>query len=102
MTEETQQNKIDLVKDMVLNECCENKYIIKDKNDIYRPNVKKKDNLLKLTNSLFPPNINNKLMTYKFGKNYINTAMLLILLYKETRAKSNISFYMFFPITIIN
>ena len=40
MTEETQQNKIDLVKDMVLNECLNNEYIRKLKNS-YVPNKKK-------------------------------------------------------------
>ena len=36
MTEETPQNKIDLVKEMVLDECLNEKYIIKNKKNRYR------------------------------------------------------------------
>ena len=52
MTEETQQNKIDLVKKMVFEECLNNDYIRKHKKENrYIPNKKKKD-LLKETESL--------------------------------------------------
>ena len=73
MTEETQQNKIKLVKDMVLNKCLNNEYIRKLKNS-YVPN-KKKD-LLEMTKSL-PPNIYEELSTHNKGINYVLLLHLL-------------------------
>ena len=52
MTEEILQNKIELVKEMVLNECLNEKYIIKHKKNRYRPNNLKKKALLEITKSL--------------------------------------------------
>ena len=82
MTEETQPNKIDLVKEMVVDECLERKYIRKhQKENRYIPNIKKKD-LYEATKSLIPQEIYNKLYNTKFNKKYIYKLILLILLYK--------------------
>ena len=82
MTEETQQNKIDLVKKMVFEECLNNDYIRKHKKENrYIPNKKKKD-LLKETESLIPANIYNELNTYDFDIKYVYKLILLTLLYK--------------------
>ena len=65
MTEETQQNKIDLVKKMVIKECLNEKYIRKHKKENrYTPNIKKKD-LLEIAKPLIPLNIRKELKNAK-------------------------------------
>ena len=93
MTEETQPNKIDIVKEMVFNECLERKYIRKhQKENRYITNINKKD-LYVATISLIPQEIYDELYntTIKIDIEYVYKLILLILLYKLANNISNIS-----------
>lgn len=84
MTEETEPNKIDLVKKKVFKECLKRKYIRKhQKENRYITNINKKD-LLKETESLIPQKIYDELYntTIKIDIEYVYKLILLILLYK--------------------